>query len=439
MKLKPIINSLLETDLYKFNMGNIIFKRYNNYTTTWTFKCRNKGVKFTAEMVQEIREQIDHYCSLRFTDHEIEYLRRTNPWLSDGYLNFLRFWHPVRNEIFVQTGDPNDLFETDIVLVPYNDCGLAIEARGTWLSTSMYEIAILAIVNEVYFAMKYDGKKLEKDFKERTKNKIELLNVGKYNIGVFSEFGMRRRLSAKTQDWLIGQLKKVPGFVGTSNVYLAMKHDVKPVGTMAHEFVQCVGQGNHELNPAYSNKFVMEAWTGEYQTRNGIMLGDTIGTDVFLRDFDLAFATLYSGVRHDSGNPFIWGEKILALYEALGIDPKTKTLLFSDSLDFARAHAIRKHFQGRCKVAFGIGTYLANDTFVDALNIVMKVTLCNGSAVAKVSDTPGKGMCRDDEYVDYLNRTIKWRLDHETWEIYAKYKKIFDANVAKLTKEPLAA
>lgn len=437
MKLKPIINSLLETDLYKFNMGNIIFKRYNNYKTTWTFKCRNKGVKFTKEMVQEIREQIDHYCKLRFKTEEIDYLRRTNPWLSDGYLNFLHFWHPVRSEIFVQTGD--DDFGEAVKLVPYNDCGLAIEARGTWLSTSMYEIAILAIVNEVYFAMKYDGKELEKAFKERTRAKIDMLNIGRYNIGVFSEFGMRRRLSAKTQDWLIGQLKKVPGFVGTSNVYLAMKHDVKPVGTMAHEFVQCVGQGNHELNPAYSNKFVMEAWTGEYQTRNGIMLGDTIGTDVFLRDFDLAFATLYSGVRHDSGNPFVWGEKILALYEALGIDPKTKTLLFSDSLDFARATAIRKHFQGRCKVAFGIGTYLANDTFVDALNIIMKVTLCNGSAVAKVSDTPGKGMCRDEEYVDYLNRTIKWRLDHETWEVKAKYEEIFAKNVAKLIQEQLAA
>ena len=416
MKLKPIIDSLLENDLYKFNMGNVIFKQFNDYKTTWTFKCRNEDVRFTEEMLQEIREQVDHYCTLRFSDDEIEYLKKTCPWLSEGYLNYLKFWHPVRSEIFVQSGRAEDMFGNDAVCVPYNDCGLAIEARGTWLNTSMYEIAILAIVNEVYFTLKYGDPAFDLNghFEYNTHLKVNQLKNGVYDIGAFSEFGLRRRLSRESHDWLIGYLKdNAPWFVGTSNVYLARKWGVKPVGTMAHEFVQCVGQGNHEHNPAYSNRFAMKAWTDEYQTRNGIVLGDTIGTDVFLKDFNLTYATLFSGVRHDSGDPIAWGEKILAHYEKLGINPKLKTLLFSDSLNFERATAIKKHFDGRCNIAFGIGTYLANDTQINPLNIVMKVTECNGSPVAKISDSPGKGMCRDSAYVDYLNRTIDWRLSHD--------------------------
>lgn len=418
MILRPIINSLLETDAYKFSMGNVIFKKFNDYKTTWTFKCRNEDVRFTVGMMQEIREQLDHYCTLRFTDDEIEYLRTACPWLSNGYLNYLKFWHPVRSEIIVQNGIEGDgMLDGSVpILKPYNDCGLAIEAWGTWLNTSMYEIAILAIVNEVYFALKYGDPAfdLKGHFEYNTYLKVNQLKNGVYDIGAFSEFGMRRRLSGETQDWLIGFLKKnAPNFVGTSNVYLAKKHNVKPIGTMAHEFVQCVGQGNHEHNPAYSNRFAMKAWTDEYQTRNGIVLGDTIGTDVFLKDFDLTYATLFSGVRHDSGDPIAWGEKILAHYEKLGINPKLKTLLFSDSLDFRKATAIKKHFEGRCNIAFGIGTYLVNDTQIIPLNIVMKVTECNGSPIAKISDTPGKGMCRDNGYVDYLNRTIKWRMEHE--------------------------
>lgn len=409
MKLKFIINSLLETDLYKFNMGNVIFKKFNDYKTTWTFKCRNSNVKFTDEMIEEIKRQIDHYCTLSFVDDELEWLKSTCPWLSEGYVNYLKFWHPVRSEIFVNEKGS----------VPYTDCGLAIEVKGTWLNTSMYEIAILAIVNEVYFSMQYDRNRLFGEFKARTLEKIDgiLGEIGnqEYAPITFSEFGMRRRLSAESHDWLITTLKHsldYNGFIGTSNVYLAYKYRVKPVGTMAHEFIQCVGQGNHEHNPAYSNKFAMKAWTDEYQTRNGIVLGDTITTDCFLKDFDLTYATLFSGVRHDSGEPIAWGEKIIGHYESLGIDPKTKLLLFSDSLNFAKATEIYNHFNGRAKIAFGIGTYLANDTSEKSLNIVMKVTECNGSPVAKLSDVEGKGMCRDSEYVDYLHRTISWRMNH---------------------------
>ena len=174
-----------------------------------------------------------------------------------------------------------------------------------------------------------------------------------------------------------------------------------------------VGQGHHEYNPAYSNKFAMDTWVKEYGILNGIALTDTITTDCFLQDFQLTFATLFSGVRHDSGDPLEWGDKIIRHYQKLGIDPMTKTLLFSDSLDFQRATEIYRHFKGRAKTAFGIGTFIANDTDAPALNIVMKTTACNGMDVAKISDVGGKGMCKNPDYEKYLMRCIRWRMEHE--------------------------
>jgi len=410
--MKWIINSLLETDLYKFNMNDVVSRMFNSYTTEWTFKCRNSGIKFTPEMVSEIRRQVDHYCTLRFTKEEIKWLGDNLPWLSKGYLYHLVDWTPKREEILINEGD----------IIGYNDCGLAIEAHGTWLNTSMYEIVILAIVNEVYFAYTYGEGAKDIEFQKRTMAKFEGLKGGwraggtyKYDIGTFAEFGMRRRLSGDMQDWLIKYCveQKVPGFVGTSNVYLAKKYGCKAIGTCAHEFIQCVGQATAGYDIAYSNRFAMDAWTRCFGIKNGTWLGDTITTDCFLLDFDERFATLFSGLRHDSGDPIAWGEKIIAHYKKLGIDPMTKTLLFSDSLDFEKATAIKRHFNGKCKISFGIGTYLANDTDVAPLNIVMKVTKCNGKPTAKLSDVDGKNMCRDDEYVSYLKRCIEWRLTHE--------------------------
>lgn len=281
----------------------------------------------------------------------------------------------------------------------------------------MYEVPTLAIINETYFRMKYDMSVLQKEFEEKLEEKIDLLKNGKWNIGAFSEFGLRRRLSGYSQDLAIRRLSEedLPEtfFAGTSNVYLAKKYHLTPVGTMAHEWVQAVGQGNRKLNPAYSNWYMMDAWVKEYGILNGIALTDTITTDCFLKDFQLTYATLFSGVRHDSGDPYVWGDKMIAHYDSLGIDPKTKTLLFSDSLDFERASAIYEYFKGKTRVAFGIGTYITNDTSVPSLNIVMKITRCNGCDVAKISDVEGKGMCKNPEYVDYLQRCIDWRMKHE--------------------------
>ena len=192
--------------------------------------------------------------------------------------------------------------------------------------------------------------------------------------------------------------------VEASNVFLAKKYGITPVGTMAHEWIMCVGQGNHKHNPAYSNWYALDAWVREYGILNGIALTDAITTDCFLKDFQLTYATLFGGVRHDSGDPYEWGDKMIKHYESLGIDAANKTLLFSDSLDFDRADKLYRYFNAKAKVAFGIGTYISNDTDVPALNIVMKTTKCNGMDVAKISDNPGKGMCKNPEYVEYLQR-----------------------------------
>lgn len=401
MKLKRIINSLLETDLYKFSMGQAIYHQFPSYKTTWDFKCRNKDVFFTEEMVEEIRDQIKAYCELKFSEEELEYLDNIK-WIKGSYIDFLRIWNP-RYEDFEITNE--------------GECGLSIETKGTWINTSMYEIPTLAVVNEVYFRMGHNYEVLLDSYKERLEEKVEKLVNGEYNLGAFSEFGLRRRLSSEAQELAVKTLKdttlKDSSFVGTSNVYLAKKYNLKPVGTMAHEWIMCVGQGNHKHNPAYSNWYALDAWVKEYGVLNGTALTDAITTDCFLRDFQLTYATLFSGVRHDSGDPFEWGEKMIKHYEDLGIDAKTKTLLFSDSLDFERASKLYEYFSGRAKVAFGIGTYISNDTDVKPLNIVMKTTACNGMDVAKISDVEGKGMCKNPEYVEYLQRCIDWRMRNE--------------------------
>ena len=399
MKLNPIINSLLETDLYKFSMGQAIYHQFPSYMTTWTFKCRNKDVYFTEEMVEEIKAQLKAYCNLRFAEDELAYLSGIK-WLKASYINFLRLWQP-RFEDFTISTDA--------------ECGLSIETGGSWLNTSMYEIPTLAIVNEVWFKMNYNYEERFNSFKEKLAAKVNKIDK-EYFLGTYSEFGLRRRLSGEAQELAIQALAATSSntskFIGTSNVYLAKKYNLTPVGTMAHEWIMCTGQGNHKHNPAYSNWYALDAWVKEYGILNGIALTDTITTKCFLRDFQLTYATLFSGVRHDSGDPFAWGDDMIEHYKSLGIDPKSKTLLFSDSLNFEKATKLNTYFSGKAKPAFGIGTYISNDTDVPSLNIVMKTTKCNGTDVAKISDVEGKGMCKNQDYIDYLKRTISWRMEH---------------------------
>ena len=392
MKLSPVVISLLDTDLYKFNMNQVMFHKHTNLNGTYIFKCRNQGVVFTPEMVEEINAQIDHLCTLRFSDEELDYLNSLR-FIKSDYVEFLRLWHPIRKYVTCH-GNP--------------DGSLYIQVDGPLFSVMQFEIYLLEIVNEVYFRMKYNYLALVDSAQENLVAKIAGFKTGKYNFK-FAEFGCRRRLSREWQDYVVGELLKTGHCVGTSNVYLAMKYGCTPIGTYAHEYVQMY-QGVPGVTLAYTNKVAMEEWFDEFQGDNGTALTDTLGTDLFLMDFNKLQATCYTGVRHDSGDPIEWGEKIIAHYEKLGIDPKTKTLLFSDSLNFDKAEQIYNHFKDRINVSFGIGTFLSNDTHVDALNIVIKLQYVNGHPVAKLSDTPGKAMCQEPQYVEYLKNAVNYRL-----------------------------
>ncbi len=393
MRLDPIIISLLDTDLYKFNMDQVIFHKHTDLSGEYYFRCRNEGVKFTREMFDEINGQIDYLCSLTFRKDELDYLRSIR-FIKNDYVEFLRLWRPIR-----------DYVETDLT----DEGELKIVVRGPLFSAMQFEIYLLEIVNEVYFRMKYDYSELRASAQERLDAKIQGFKEGKYTFS-FAEFGCRRRLSREWGDEVVRRLtRETDNCIGTSNVYLAMKYGLKPIGTYAHEFVQMY-QGIDSIPLAYTNHYALEDWYDEYRGDNGTALTDTITTDLFLLDFNRAMVNNFTGVRHDSGDPYEWGEKIIAHYEKYGVDPRTKVLLFSDSLDFDRAQALYECFKDRSRVSFGIGTFCSNDTCEQALNIVIKLQTVNGCAVAKLSDSPGKAMCRDEEYLEYLKRSVAFRL-----------------------------
>ena len=396
MKLDPIIVSLLDTDLYKFNMNQVMFHKHSDLCGEYWFKCRNKGVVFTREMFDEINAQIDHFCTLRFKKEELDYLRSIR-FIKRDYVEFLRLWHPIRE--YVRT----DLSESG---------ELSVVVDGPLFSAMQFEIYLLEIINEVYFRMAYDYDELVASAKERLDRKIEAFNDGTYTFS-FAEFGCRRRLSREWEEVVIKRFAtETKNCVGTSNVYFAMRQNLTPIGTYAHEFVQMY-QGIDSIPLAYTNQYAMRDWYDEYRGDNGTALTDTITTDLFLLDFDRSMANNYTGVRHDSGDPYEWGEKIIAHYKKYGIDPKSKLLLFSDSLNFDKAQKLWDNFKDKAKVSFGIGTFCSNDTCVEPLNIVIKLQYVNGRPVAKLSDSPGKAMCRDEEYLTYLKRSVDFRLERQ--------------------------
>lgn len=394
MKFAPIIKSLLDTDLYKFNMNQVIFHKHTNLIGEYYFKCRSDHASFTEAMVNEINEQVDHLCTLRFTKDELDYLRSIR-FIKDDYVEFLRLWYPIRDYVEIKLQNEDELF---------------CKVKGPIFSAMQFEIYLLEIINEVYFRIRYEDiyKELVESAFDRFKEKIKNFKNGKYNFK-FAEFGCRRRLSRQFEDYVMSELKNLPNCVGTSNVYLAKKYNMTPIGTYAHEFVQMY-QGIDTIPLAYTNAAAMEDWYDEYRGDNGTALTDTITTDIFLRDFNRSMVNNYTGVRHDSGDPFEWGEKIIKHYEEFGVDPKTKLLLFSDSLNFDKAQKIYNYFKDRTKVSFGIGTFITNDTFTPALNIVIKLQYVNGRPVAKLSDCLGKAMCRDNTYLEYLKKSVDFRL-----------------------------
>lgn len=396
MKFNPIVQSLLDTDLYKFNMNQVMFRTHTELTGQYIFKCRTPDIIFTDEMVQEIKEQVDHLCTLTFTDEELNYLRSIR-FMKPDYIEFLRLWHPIR----------------DYVEIAHTVNGeLQIWVTGPLFSAMQFEIYLLEIVNEVYFRMQYNYDKLLISAMKKLRENVDAFKSGKYTFK-FAEFGCRRRLSREWEEEVVTTYAhEVPNMVGTSNVYLAWKCGLTPIGTYAHEYVQMY-QGISKIPLAYTNYYAMKDWYNTYKGDNGTALTDTITTDIFLLDFDRSMANNFTGVRHDSGDPYEWGEKMIAHYKKYGIDPKTKTLLFSDSLDFDKAQALYDYFKDRINVSFGIGTFVSNNTDVPALNIVIKLQYVNGRPVAKLSDAPGKTMCQDESYVKYLREAMEFRLKEE--------------------------
>ena len=413
---KFIIHHLSQTDAYKLSMAYVIYHLYRKYKTGWSFKFRNMkdhlAVMTPAKMqewVEEIQKEISHLATLRWTEEEISFISKKMPWLTlDGglFLDWLRNFQVKAEDILVFIENGELRIETD--------------EKASWLQSTFYEIYLLVIINETGFRLFYNYDELLESHKRNTDKKFEKLLSGEYVLGAISEFGLRRELSEEAQEYVIKKFmthrdelkEKGTNYVGTSNVYMSMKYGTTPIGTMAHEFIMGVGQGDPAKNPAYSNRFAMEAWTQIYGVLNGIFLTDTITDKMCRMDMDFKFASSFKGVRNDSGDPIEWGENWIKHYEKLGIDPKTKTLLFSNSLDFKRADEIYRHFAGRINVAFGIGTYLSNDTFVNPFNIVMKMTTCNGHPVAKISDDAGKGMCKSEEFVNFLMKAIDWKATH---------------------------
>ena len=281
-----------------------------------------------------------------------------------------------------------------------------ITLRGPWLHLILFEIPVLAIISEVYFRRMQPTYDLNEG-RRRLQSKIDLVRTVDPALEFkISDFGTRRRFSARWHEEALQTLKReVPEhFAGTSNVWFSMRNDMTPLGTFGHEYMQACQALGPRLRD--SQVFAFDTWAKEYRGDLGIALSDTYGLGAFLRDFDMYFCKLFDGARHDSGDPFEWGERLIAHYHKNRVDPRSKTFIFSDQLSFPRAIEISRHFHGRVRTAFGIGTNLTNDVGCDALNIVIKMTECNGQPVAKVSDSPGKTMCKDEGYLAYLRQVF---------------------------------
>jgi nicotinate phosphoribosyltransferase len=383
-----IIRSLLDTDLYKFTMMQVVLHHFPGAQVEYQFRCRTEGVDLTPCM-EEIAREVADLCRLRFRDDELLYLRGLRFMKSD-FVDFLALFHFNEKYIRVARGaGPGEI---------------AITIRGPWLHTILYEIPVLAIVSEVYFRRTQPRADLAEG-RRRLSAKIDLVRKVEPALDFkISDFGTRRRFSLHWHEEIIATLKReVPQyFAGTSNVWLAMKNGVTPLGTLAHEYMQACQALGPRLRDA--QVFALDKWAQEYRGDLGIALSDTYGMDAFLRDFDMFFCKLFDGARHDSGDPFLWGEKMIAHYQKNRVDPRTKTLIFSDQLSVPLAIEISRRFHGRARTSFGIGTNLTNDVGFEPLNIVIKMTECNGQPVAKVSDAPGKVVSTDARYLAYLRQ-----------------------------------
>ncbi len=391
--MQPIIESLLDTDLYKFTMWQAMLHRHPQTQAEYSFVCRNQPDYPLTQLLAEVNEQLDHLCRLRFQPEELRYLRGLR-FIKSDFVDFLRIFQ----------------FQREFISARADGGTLVIQAIGPQVHVMAFEIFVLSIVNELYFR-RFDQEAAIAEGRQRLQDKIALLRDFEKEAPLrhpfeFFDFGVRRRFSRDWQSEVVSTLKReLPQyFKGTSNVLLAKELELVPIGTMAHEYLQtyqALGMALRDFQRA-----ALEDWVQEYRGDLGVALTDVVGMDAFLADFDLYFAKLFDGLRHDSGDPFIWGEKALAHYAKLRINAHSKRLVFSDGLDMATALRLYRAFAGRTQTGFGIGTNLSNDMGLTPLNIVMKLTECNAKPVAKLSDSPGKTLCDNATFMAYLRQVF---------------------------------
>ena len=387
-----VITSLLDTDLYKFTMMQAVLHQFPGAQVSYKFKCRTPSVKL-APYVDEIRAEIRSLCKLQFTEQELDWMRALR-FIKSDFVDFLGLFR--LNEKYI-----------DVVALPTGEIDIRI--HGPWLHTILFEIPVLAIVNEVYFRNTQPVPNYVEG-RQRLDTKItQLLEDGLSDLKI-ADYGTRRRFSKAWHEEVLRVLTSRLGtgttgrFAGTSNALFAMKLGLTPLGTMAHEYLQACQALGPRLRD--SQVFGFETWAREYRGDLGIALSDVYGIEPFLRDFDMYFCKLFDGARHDSGDPFTWGERMIEHYKSNRVDPLTKILIFSDGLTVPRTIELYQRFRGRCQLAFGIGTNLTNDLGYEPLQIVIKMVECNGQPVAKLSDTPSKNMCEDTNYLAYLRQVF---------------------------------
>lgn len=393
MPFQPVIRSLLDTDLYKFTMWQAMLHRHPATQAEYTFLCRNAPQYPLADLVDEVNAQLDYLCTLRFSPAELAYVGGLRFMKSD-FVDFLRIFQ----------------FQREFISAVADGEQLRIVATGPQVHVMAFEIFVLAIVNELYFR-RFDGAQALAEGRRRLAAKVDLLRnfaqqPQRTHLFELFDFGVRRRFSADWQREVVTTLRdQAPGiFKGTSNVLLARDLGLVPIGTMAHEYLQTYQGLGVRLRDF--QRAALEDWVQEYRGDLGIALTDVVGMDAFLADFDLYFAKLFDGLRHDSGDPFAWAAKAIAHYRKLRIDPHTKRLVFSDGLDLPTAMRIHDAFADQTQLGFGIGTNLTNDMGPATINIVMKLTSANGQPVAKLSDSPGKTICDDETFLAYLRQVF---------------------------------
>jgi nicotinate phosphoribosyltransferase len=384
-----IIKSILDTDLYKLTMQQAVIKLYPRAIVKYSFINRSQ-TSFPEGFASELRKEIGLMRRLKLSESERLWMQTRCYFLDPTYLDFLMGYRYDPSEVgIVQEGGD-----------------LRISIEGYWHRTILWEVPLMAIISELYFRMTGQTP-VDRNARERNNMGKAMTLIG--NGIHFADFGTRRRFSYEIQDEIVrdfdGTFSK-GNFVGTSNVHLAHKYDVRPIGTHAHEWFSF-----HAAKFGYkmANTMAMEAWVNVYRGDLGIALPDTFTTDAFFKIFDRKFAKLYDGVRHDSGDPIIFAQKSIAHYRSLGIDPRDKTIIFSDGLDVKKAIEIKDYCRGKIRCSFGIGTNFTNDVGVTPLNMVIKMTSAKPEGedwmpTIKLSDVPGKhtGYAKEIEMAKHI-------------------------------------